>query len=127
MCLIFSGCISIKPIYYEQEIKKADLAVGNFHQLLNEEKYEELYNLTDEGARAIKSKTAFLELMKQVHLQLGNVLNSTKTNEKATSQALSTKIELTYRTKFERSEQKEKFIWIVDDKGAGLFSYEIVQ
>lgn len=125
--VVFSGCISVEPIYYEQEIKTADEAVKKFHLLLNEENYEELYNLTDEQARAIKSKDDFVQVMKQIQLRFGKVLNSSKVNAQATSQASSTKVEMVYQTKFEGKEIKEKFVWIVAKKKAGLFSYEVIQ
>ena len=121
------SCISIKPIYNDEEIKTAEAAVKKFHQLLNEEKYEELYNMTDEQARATKSKDAFFQLMKNVHSQLGNVSSSEKINSTAKSQAASTVVEMIYQTKFENGEIKEKFVWIVSDDKAGLFSFELVK
>ena len=125
--LLLSGCVSIEPVYYEQEVKTADEAITKFHQLLDEENYEGLYSLTHEKARATKSKDAFMQLMKHIHTQFGKVQNSFKVDAKTTSQADSTLVELIYQTKFEEVEKKEKFVWIVADKKAGLFSYEIVQ
>jgi hypothetical protein len=127
LCCALAACLSVKPVYYEQEISKADAAVGKFHQLLNEGKYEELYDLTDEEAKKIKSKTDFLSVMEQVHTQFGKVSEAAKIDAKATSQAASTKIEMVYQTKFEKAELKEKFVWIVSDKNVGLYAYEIGQ
>ncbi|HEX8198470.1 MAG TPA: hypothetical protein VF571_19905 [Pyrinomonadaceae bacterium] len=126
--LFFASCsFSIKPIYNKQDIATADELVKKYHQLLNEENYEELYKLTDEHARATKSKDAFMQLMTQIRGQFGKVQGSSRLDAKAIPQAAATQVEAIYHTKYEKEEIKEKFVLIVAGKNAGIFSYEIIQ
>ena len=124
--LLLSSCISVRPVYYEQDIATADEVVKKFHRLLNEENYEELYKLTDEQARATKSKDAFMQVMRQIRGQIGKVVSSSRLDAKATSQTAATQVEAVYQTKYEKEEIKEKFVLMVAGKKAGIFSFEII-
>lgn len=123
--LFYLGCFSIKPIYNEEEKKIAEDATKKFHQLYNESKFTELYELTDQRARAVKKKEDFLKLIDYIFTNNGQNQNSTLIESKLVPHASFSEVQLLYKTSFEKSEQYEQFIWYVDDGKAGLFSYGV--
>lgn len=123
---LYSGCISIKPVYNEEERKIAETATKKFQQLYNEQKFEELYDLTDQRARATKKKEDFLKLMNIGFSSNGQNKKSEIVDSKVIPHASFSEVQLLYKTSFEKSEQYEQFTWYVEDGKAGLFSYSIM-
>lgn len=121
--LTFFGCFSIKPIYHKEEKKLAENETKIFHQLYNEQKFEEIYELTDQRARVTKEKKDLLNLMNVVFTNHGRISSSEIIKAEVVPHASFSEVQLLYKTKFEKGEAYENFTWYVENGKAGLFSY----
>ena len=126
---LFANCISFTPappVSYKKERAAAIGAMTQYRTLFNEERYEDLYAMTDSRAKATKSKEAFLELTKAIRTQLGKVVIPVLVDTKVQSQDRFTEVTLTYETTFEHGMQRESFVWYVGNETVGLYSFTIL-
>ena len=117
------ACSCIKPVSYNEDKKIADEATRMFHNLLDDERYEDLYALTAEEARATKSKDVFIFIMRMVRTNFGKAQKITLIESKIVRRAGFTEVHLSYRTEYEKSDHPEDFVWYVKENKASLFSY----
>lgn len=124
--VVFSiNCVPVTPVDSSDDMEVASHAVENFHKLLNEQRYEELYELTDDRAKATKSKEAFLRVMGEVRSRFGECVESSLVDVNVVARAAFQEVRLTYRSKFEKAIRNEGFVWYVENGKAKLYEYEI--
>lgn len=117
-------CVSVTTISFAEDKKVAEESTLTFHQLLNEGKYDELYDLTDSRAKATKSKLGFINVMTQVRTQFGKLMDTSLVENSVISRADYREVHSVYRAQFENGIRLEKFVWYVNDRKAGLFMYQ---
>jgi hypothetical protein len=118
-----AGCLSIKPIYNKEEIKRAENATQGFHEMFDKEDYAGLYEITDPLAKAEKSKEKFLEIMKLVRSNLGKTVDRQLMSSNVVPKVGFNEVELVYECRFEKGKKIEKLVWYVRDGNAGLYSF----
>jgi len=97
----------------------SNAAVQNFHQQLNAEKYDEIFDTADESFRTSKSKEDSLKVLRTVHAKLGNARSETLTQVTMQTTGAGTFVITTYTTTFEQGEAVERFTWV--KRGETLF------
>ena len=120
LCIVAIGCSAItdgKPA--------AESAVVEFHSMLNDGKYTEIYAATDERLKEVSSEEDMLKIFNAVHTKLGLVKNSTAQSWKAANYNLTTTIVIVQATEFEKGKGTETFTFVIADKKATLAGYYI--
>lgn len=117
-CFLFNACVSIKPVYYDEDKKVAEKQVEKFHQLFNEEKYDEIYNMFTEKEQNQQSKEQFVTALKNILAIQGKVKNSKLVKSEVKPKASFRVVHMFYETEFEKGKQLEEFDWLVDGNDA---------
>ena len=106
----------------------AETAVQTFHQMLDAERYAEIYGQTDEIFKNATAEAQFTEILQAVHRKLGVVRSSAQTTFYSRDQAGTNPgsyISLTYKTEFAEGPATESFNWRVVDGKVHLAGYNI--
>ena len=123
--LLCSTCTHVKSINLDpgnNEEKSAGNVVEQFHKLYNEQNYEEIFNTADEDAKRTKSKEALGLALAQSFEKYGKYLSSNLVYKKITTvDVASRKIELAYKSKFEKGERNETFLIVTNDQKVALY------
>lgn len=126
LILLCSGCwFKASTIRYDQERVVSYAATDRFVSRFNDRKFEEIYEMTDERAKATKSKAGLIALLSAVHDDRGKILNLERADSSASMRDGYIEVILQFKAKFERSENMMSFIWYVSDGNAALFSIAI--
>ncbi len=126
LVLQFQGC-KIKPVYFSADKNIAEKKVSEFHNLLDEQKYDSIYELTDKQTKEKIKKDDFVLMLKNVYFTSGKIKSSQLIDSKVTPQSSSRIVELTYQTNFENMYKKEKFYILIADELASISSYELLK
>ncbi len=121
---VFStACGSLKFISFNADQSRADKVVEKFHQLYNEQNFEEIYNSAHENAKATKSKEALSYFLAQTFEQFGKNLSSELIYSKVTIiNSAERQVECAYKSKFEKGERNETFLIVTNDEKGALYS-----
>jgi hypothetical protein len=106
----------------------AEDAVARFHQQLDAEQFEQIYENADELFKNATTRTQFTEILAAVHRKLGNVVSSKQTGFHSRDQAgvnSGSYISMTYDTQFAEGRGTESFNWRVTGSGVKLVGYNI--
>jgi outer membrane lipoprotein-sorting protein len=120
-----SGCISIKPGYFEDDQKAAEQAVVQFHAHLSNEEYEQIYSQTSDALRNTAEKAELISAMKKTHDQFGAFKDTKQTDAKVIMGA-PRQVRLLYNTSYEKGEATEEFIWLVNFNDVKLTMYKVL-
>ena len=106
----------------------AETAVLTFHQMLDAERYAEIYGQTDDIFKNATPEGQFTEVLQAIHRKLGVVRSSAQTTFYSRDQAGTNPgsyISLTYKTEFAEGPATESFNWRVVDGKVYLAGYNI--
>jgi Protein of unknown function (DUF4019) len=106
----------------------AEDATAQFHQRLDAEQFDQIYEATDELFKSAATRAQFTEMLAAVHRKLGRIVSSTQTSFYSRDQAgtnAGSYISLTYETKFADGASTESFNWRVVGAGVRLVGYRI--
>jgi hypothetical protein len=120
LSLAFSGCASLTKGKGE-----AESAVSRFHQQLNSEQYDEIYNQSSEKFRGAVKEADSKALFEAVHRKLGNVKNATLSNWQVNATTEGTFVSLVYNVEFTEGNGAEQFVFLVNGERASLVNYNI--
>ena len=119
---IFSACVSVKPVYYSDDEKRAEKVVEQFHKLYNEQNYEEIFNTAHEEAKRTKSREGLGLALAQAFEKYGRHLSSEIVYRKVQPVSGSERqVEFALRSKFEKGERIETFLIVSNGEKAALF------
>lgn len=126
-CLFLSvltlSCVSIKPVYFDDDKKIAMMKVDKFHQLFNDDKFDQMYDLFSLETRKDVSIQEFSKSFQQLKNETGKVKKSNVVSSDIKVEAAYRKVELIYKTEFENFTMREKFQCLVDGKDAVIDIY----
>jgi hypothetical protein len=117
-------CLTVSRIEFDEDRQTAVRETDNFHRLFNEQRFEDIYELTDKRASETKSKQGLISILSGLRNERGSASKSEVIDAKIEVRASYREIHLVFRTKFENGESIEKFTWYVSNDKASLFSYE---
>ena len=124
LTVIFSeSCsFSVTPVYKNnQEDEKLTIvadkdeyknlavkATEKLHKLLEEEKYEEIYQMVDENSAFKQDKNGFIENLKEINQELGKLQSIKATNGNVFQKTSGYEVRLEFLTKFEKDTELPK-------------------
>ncbi len=103
----------------------ADKQVPIFHQLFNEQKYQEIISGADPDMLKASPEAKIIELLQAVNRKLGSVKQSNTINWNVNSFNLETRVVLVQNTTFEKGSGTETFTYRISDGKARLLGYFI--
>jgi hypothetical protein len=121
VCVMATGC---SKLIHGKAI--AENAIAEFHGLLDEGNFDEIYAASDQRMKDEVSQEDMIKVFNAVHSKLGAVKNSTNQNWSVKSFNLTTYIEMIQDTEFESGKGTEKFTYFfIDDDKVLLGGYYI--
>jgi hypothetical protein len=105
--------------------KLANAAVRHFHQQLNTEEYDEIYQEADEGFKNGQTHDEIIEFLRAVHSKLGNTGDEKQINIRADANTHGAFITARYSTAFVSGTATETFTWIKSSGILKLHAYHI--
>lgn len=125
LALLVSCSVSVRPIYIDEEKKTAERAVEQFHERMNAEDYETIYDDANPQFRASITKDAAIAAMKQTHERVGKIIGVT---QHWINYVMGDPIPVraVYNIKCEKGEFSEWFTFVIsnDGKKALLTQYQ---
>lgn len=110
MAMFGMACLfTVEPLKFSDDKRRAMESTENFHQLFNQEKYGEMYNLFTEKGRDSVSEQQFVDQLKMLHGKAGLVRNSQMMRSDVRIVGGSTVVHMFYRTDFEHLSLFEEF------------------
>lgn len=107
----------------------AETAVARFHDQLDAEKFDEIWDEADDAFKKATAKADFSALLAAIHRKLGRIVTAKQTGfftqEQAGTNLSGSFISFTYQTEFAEGSGTEKFIWRVDGQRVRLVGYNI--
>lgn len=123
--LLITACISVKPIYYDDDKKLAYEKGEEFHQLFSDKKYKEIYqNTFSAESRKLLSFENFLAAFGEYRTNCGKVKNSKLVKEGIQPEASYRRIDLIYETELENCLMRERIVFHVDGEKAEIYFFE---
>ncbi len=106
----------------------AEDAVARFHQQLDGERWDEMWEEADDLFKGSTTRAKFTELFAAIHRKLGNVTSSKQTGFFGRDQVgtnAGSYVEMTYETEFAEGRATEKFNWRVYGQRVRLVGYNV--
>lgn len=121
---LLTGCVSVKPMYFEDDKKLAMQAVEKYYQLYNEKNFEEIYNGVHEEAKATKDKQKLIAMLGGIYETEGKVghFDLVASNVKMRN-AKERQVELLYKTQHENGKRNETFLVVTNDSIGKIYSF----
>ena len=114
LCFGMMSCVSVEPIYYDDDKKVAEGHVQEFHQSLNEEKYDDMFDLFTPKGRNESSRETFARDLRNLRSAMGRVKDSKLVRAEVTPQASKRLVHMFFETEFENGKLIEEFDCLVD-------------
>jgi hypothetical protein len=122
LCFGVISCVSVKPIYYDDDKKVAESHVEKFHQLFNEEKYNDLFDFYTPKGRNQSSREQLIIDLQNLRSKYGFIKNSKLVKSEVKPQSSTRLVHMFYETEFEKGKVIEEFDCLVDGQNA-IFDY----
>jgi hypothetical protein len=103
----------------------ANVAVRQFHEKLNQGRYEEIYREADEGFSRPGKHDQMVRFLEAVHVRLGNAGAANLANMRVNATTGGTFIVAQYNTTFDQGSAVETFTWIRSRGALKLSGYNI--
>jgi hypothetical protein len=108
-----------------QDTKTATAEISAFHQKLDAEDFEGIYQTADPAFKAASPEPSFVPLLAAIHHKLGKFQSGSMAgwNDNVTTNGHF--ITLNYSAKYERGDAMENFVYRVDAQPARLVGYHV--
>lgn len=109
----------------QEAFEDAEQEIGTFHHQLDSESYAAIHAATAAQFREASTEEDFSRLLEAIHTKLGAVVSSKQANWAAnTNNGVST-VTVVMETEFEQGSGTETFVYLWEDEGLDLLSYNI--
>ncbi len=124
--ILFLAAASLQGCLLPENFDDAEQSVALFHERLNSESYEQIWELTAPAFDDGQIRDDARALFSAIHARLGPALESEEVDASfyASSEEGST-VTLVYRTTFERGAATETFVFTVDSGKPLIWNYNI--
>jgi hypothetical protein len=119
---VTTSCVSVKPIYYENDKKLADSYVKEFHSLYNNRDYKKIYEMFSDKIKKQQSKEQFISALEKLQNEKGKVVKSEIIKSEIKPLASYRLVHSFYKTTYEKAVKYEEFDCLVDGENT-LFDY----
>ena len=89
--------------------KKSDVAVSHFHELLNNENYEQICTEADPAFQASDKKEELIKFLSAVHRKLGRAGEAKRGTVNVNANTNGTFVSVDYQTQFDKGPAQENF------------------
>ncbi|MGB7207340.1 MAG: DUF4019 domain-containing protein [Pyrinomonadaceae bacterium] len=103
----------------------ADAAIAQFHALLDEERYAEIYAASHQRMKEAATEEGLTKTLQSVHIKLGKVKETVTQSFNEGNYNLKGGVNVFQRTTFERGKATERFVWAIDGQNAVLIGYRV--
>jgi opacity protein-like surface antigen len=103
----------------------AEQAVPKFHALLDERRFDEIYEASSDELKKASTRENFVALLQAVNRKLGSTKSSEKQGWKVNYHTSGTFVFLNYKTMYTEGEAAEQFVYKMKDGTATLAGYHI--
>jgi hypothetical protein len=103
----------------------AEKGVASFLSMLNEGKFEEIFNNADDGFKNSGPKEDTIKFLTIVNSKLGKVVSTSNQSWKAQTFNMTSTIVLLQSTEFENGKGEETFTFVLDGDNVKLLGYNI--
>ncbi len=107
------------------DIALAERAVESFHQQMNAQQFEVIYDEAAEEFQKSDSKEQIVNFLRIVTTKLGDVSSAKKVSWDVNFALSQTTVALGYATQFKEEVAREQFVYRVKDSQAKLVSYSV--
>ena len=107
------------------DYKTGDHAVAVFHQRLDREKYDEIFDNTTEEFRRAGTQEDQIAFFENVHQKMGSLKQARLAGFNFNTNNTGTTFVLTYNSEFARGSGQEVFTWFMKDGSVKLNGYHI--
>lgn len=124
MILAAAGGLALAGCSAGAEKTAAEAAVTQFHQLLDQGRYSDIYAATAPDFRQATSEAQFTDLLQRVHA-LGNVRAANQSGWEVNYTGSGHMVTLHYTTQYAAAQAREDFIYRVAGGAAALVNYSV--
>lgn len=103
----------------------SNTAVKHFHEQLNAEQYQAIWDEADEAFRIPEKQQQLLDVLQTVHTKLGSAGVASLTNINVNANSRGTFVTTVYSTVFARDEVVETFTWTKKNDRLKLYGYHV--
>jgi len=123
ICLsaVFSSCVNVRPVYFEDDKKTVEAAVRLFTERFNNEDYGAIYDDTGDVFKSTGSKEQIVSLMKTTREQNGKTLEVADSFLKVVPGA-QIQVRSVYNFKCEKGERSFWFTYLIDADGKAVLA-----
>jgi S-adenosylmethionine hydrolase len=114
---------SLSACSLDAGVKTAESSITEFHKLLDDMKYQQIYKDADQKLQKAAAFDRFSKLLSAIHRKLGNVKDSKSIGWHVNVVNGTQYVRLTYNTEFEHGKGQEQFTWIISGEKAKLAGY----
>jgi len=115
-----SACISVKPIYYDDDKSLARKKVEQIHQLYNSDDFAPIYDLVTDRLKKEATKEQFVANITKLKQDNGRFVEAKETDSQVVPEASFREVRLKYSSKYEKGWCNEGFALFVDGKEAAV-------
>ncbi len=118
-CLVAtSACVSVKPIYYDDDKALARKKVEQLHQFYNSDDFTAIYDLVTDRLKNETTREQFVENLTKLKQDNGRFIEAKETDSQIVPEASFREVRLKYSSKYEKGWCNEGFALFVDGKEA---------
>ncbi|MEO7660613.1 MAG: hypothetical protein ABIV48_13445 [Pyrinomonadaceae bacterium] len=123
LCVVFSlvvisACVSVKPIYYDDDKAAARKKIEQIHQLYNQDDFAAIYELVTVRLKKETTKDEFVAILTKLKKDNGLFVEANEVDSQVVPEASFREVRIKYSSKYENGWCSEGFALIVDDKDA---------
>jgi hypothetical protein len=123
LLLLFVVCFACKS--YTEGKPAAEKAIIEFHSMLDDGRFEEIYDRADKALQESASREQMLKILNAVHTKLGKVKGASEQSWHIGNFNLTTTVTIVEETTFENGKGTETFTYVIDGNEARLAGYYI--
>ncbi len=123
--LLVLCCVLLATCGLRRSRVLAEEGVKEFHDLMNREQYDTIYNASDDSLKKSMSRADFASYLGDIHNRLGDARKTTVTAFSVNaSPGQGSQVALAMETDFDRGTAQERFLWRVTGGRAVLLDYK---
>ena len=123
--LLAALLIALAGCSMSADSKLAEQAVVRFHEMLDAEQFDAIYDQSSDGMKSSVTKERLVSLLQAVHKKLGVTRASDLQGWNVNYQTSGSFVTLTYATTYAQDKAEEKFVYRLEGEKALLAGYHI--
>ena len=114
--VLTGSCVSVKPIYYDEDKVTARGKVHQLHELYNRETFSDIYDMLSDRLKNEQTREQFIASLTRLKADNGRFLQSQETKIQVIPQAATREVDIRFSSEYEKGWCDEGFALFVDGK-----------